>query len=70
MQLIKRHRGLGWEHIGDTKLLKSPRLWGTLLDQGLGLTAMIRWGINLGRNLACGGPFCAAGLKSRVAQEL
>lgn len=40
--IIERRRALGWEHMGDTKLLKSPRLWAALLQQGLGMTALLR----------------------------
>ncbi len=33
---------LGWEHIGKTELLKSPEIWGTIIQSGLPMTAMVR----------------------------
>ena len=42
IDLLKAHRQLGWEHVGESKLLKHPAVWAALLDQGMGLTALIR----------------------------
>ena len=41
--LIKKFPGkLGWEHVGKTELLKSPKLWGSIIQSGLPMTAMVR----------------------------
>lgn len=43
LDILKRRPGiLGWEHIGKTELLKEASLWGTLLDNGLPMTALVR----------------------------
>ena len=42
VQIIQRHSQLGWEHVGESKLLKHPAIWAALLDRGMGLTALIR----------------------------
>ena len=41
--IIGRHRQMGWEHVGDSALLRHPAIWAALLDQGMGLTALIRY---------------------------
>lgn len=33
---------LSWEHVGRTELLKNPSIWGTILENGLPMTALVR----------------------------
>ena len=46
VQIIQRHSQLGWEHVGESKLLRHPAIWAALLDRGMGLTALIRSALN------------------------
>lgn len=42
VDILGKHRQMAWEHVGESALLKRPQIWATLLDRGMGLTALIR----------------------------
>ena len=65
--VVEGHGSVSWEHVGDTKLLKEPRLWGALLrGGGLPTGALVRNLVRMARNGALADQEVASLVESRL----